>query len=170
MIRFRFAEVVAQNKVEKVVIISVRGDGKLTCVRGQLRIIRAKADQHIEYVVGRQMRSTARQPDGNSQFIETQTFSSRYPPQFFGSFAVKRRFGINQNVKQTRLVFGIESIQEELNPIGQKLFKVRINRIIDAAQTANRLAFAGDLQRQTGRTIRTDHGLSLQRFNLVAAI
>src|SRR5205809_3344502 len=69
--RFRFTEVVAQDQVEKVVIIGVGGNGKLTCVGGQLRIIRAKAGQHVEYVVGRQMRSPACQPDGNSQFIET---------------------------------------------------------------------------------------------------
>ena len=116
------------------------------------------------------MRSLTRQPDGNSQFIESQALRSRYSPQFFGRFTVKRRFGINENVKQTRLVFVIESIQEELNPIGQKFFKLRINRIIDAAQTSDRFAFAGYLQRQTGRAICADHGFSLQRFDLVATV
>src|SRR5260370_9051149 len=61
-------------------------------------------------------------------------------------------------------------MQEEKNSTGQKLFKVRLKRIIYAAQTANRFAFAGNLQRQTSRTIRTDHRFSLQRFDLVAAI
>src|SRR2546428_13787584 len=42
--------------------------------------------------------------------------------------------------------------------------------IVGAALTTSRFARAGNLQRQTGRTVCADQGITLQRFDLVTAV
>src|SRR5258708_1489598 len=107
------------------------------------------------------MRSFTRQTNRESQLKKPEAVSSRHPAQLFRRFTIKGRFPVDKTTHQTRLVFMTESIQDELAAVGQELFKLRINRIMDAAQTPDRLAFAGSLQWQASGTISADDCLTL---------
>src|ERR1700686_197046 len=73
-------------------------------------------------------------------------------------------------MQQARLVFRIESVESKLNPVGQELFKLRIDGIVDAAQTADRFAFSGGFRRETSRTVCAYGGFMLQQFDLSAGV
>jgi hypothetical protein len=75
---------------------------------------------------------------------------------FFGGFAVKRRFRIDQNVKESRPIFRLSCIKKELHSISDEFFEVRIDRVIDATETTHGLAFSRYRQRQARGTVRTN--------------
>ncbi|HEY6122825.1 MAG TPA: hypothetical protein VIV66_22920, partial [Pyrinomonadaceae bacterium] len=60
--------------------------------------------------------------------------------------------------------------ENQLDPVGQELFKLRIDGIVDAAQTSYCFAFSGGFRGQGGGAIRTNDGLALQQFNLSAGV
>src|SRR5712691_11345684 len=112
------------------------------------------------------MRALARESDRKPQFKEAQTLGSGHAPQLFGCFAVKRRFRVDENVQQTWLVNFVDRVKSQLYPVGEELFKLGVDGIVDPAQTADRLAFAGNFRRQTRGTVCAHRGLTLQKFDL----
>ena len=157
-----FADVISQHQIQKVVIVGRRGEGKLARVSRLLGIFRNEPGQQVEHVIGGQMRTFARESDRQAQFKEAQTLGSCHAPQLFGCFAVKWRFRIDKNVQQTWLVNFVDRVKNQLHPVGQELFKRRVDGIVDPAQTADRLTFAGGFQRQTRRTVCAHGGFTLQ--------
>jgi hypothetical protein len=137
-------------------------NGKLWIAALRLRgILRTKPSQKVEHVIGGQMRALARQSDRQAQFKEAQTLGSGHAPQLFRRFAVKRRFRIDENVQQTWLIHFVDRVKSQLHPVGQELFKRRVDGVVDPAQTSDRLAFTGGFQRQTRRTVRAHGGFTL---------
>ena len=63
-----------------------------------------------------------------------------------------------------------DRVEQKLNSIGEKLFKLRLDRIVDPAQTSHRLAIAGDFQRQASRTMSADDGSLLHALDFGARI
>src|ERR1700741_770018 len=153
---FRLAQLTAQNQIEKIVVISGRLKRKFTGVRGCLAVFRSESRQQIEDVVGCETRGFTCKNDRNPQLKESQTVLGNHAPQLFCRFTIKRRFRIDQNAKQPWLIFFIERVERELDAVGEKLFKLRLNRVIDTAETAHRLTVAGGIQWQRRRAMSAD--------------
>src|ERR1041384_1394840 len=140
---FPLAQLTAQKQIEKIVVVSRRLERKFASVGGCLAVFRSESRQQIEDVVSGESCSFTREHDRNAQFKEPQAVVSNHATQLFRCFTIKRRLRIDQDAKQARLIFFVERVERELNAIGEKLFKLRFNRIIDPAETADRLTVAG---------------------------
>src|SRR5207253_1450133 len=122
------AQVVAQKQIEEVVVIGGRRVRKLASVTGRRGIFRAKARDRVKDIVGGKTRAFARQSNRDAQLEKAQTLRGSHAPQFLGRFAVKRRFRIEKNAQQPRLIFAVECVERELNAIGEKLFELCFDR------------------------------------------
>src|SRR5581483_2761531 len=117
-----------------------------------------------------EMRSGTRKTNRQTQLEEPQPVVSRHSTQFLGGLSVEGRFGIDQNLEQARIVRRVNRVERELNAIGDKVFELRVNGIIDAAETSDRLAFTRHLGRQACGTICADSSLGLENIDLGARL
>src|ERR1051325_1672212 len=105
---FRLAQLTAQDEVEKIVIVGGGFEGKFARVCRRLTIFRAKAREQVKDVVSREPRSFTAEEDRHAQLKESQAVFSNYAPQLLGRFAVERRLRVDQNAKQSWLVFLVQ--------------------------------------------------------------
>jgi hypothetical protein len=116
------------------------------------------------------MRGLTRKLNRQPKLEEAQSLGRRHTTQLFCAFAVKRGLRVNQYAQESGLVFLVHSIQRKLNTVCHELFKLRLNGIGDAPQTAHGLSLARRALRQRCGTIRAHERLRVHYFYFRARV
>src|SRR5947209_19836831 len=143
---------------------------KLARVGCLVRVFGTKTREHVEDVVCGQMRCFAHELNRQAKLEEAQALWGRNPAQLLRALTIKRRFRVNKNPEQARLVLLIKSIKRKLHAVGQEFPKLRFNRVCNAAKTAHKLAFACHFVRKTCGATCAHDGLRLRLIKLVARV
>jgi hypothetical protein len=109
----------------------------------------------------------AREADRQAQLEEAQAADRGDAPQVLGALAVEGRVAVEHDAQEARLIRHVHRVQGELDAVGEELLELGLDRVGDAAQTADGLALARRLRRQVRGALQADRRLLAHLLQLV---